>query len=237
VRDFKSVASVRSEESYRFTTAATAVLHGVLRLLVGVFSMSDGEYDILGNLLEADAPKEEEKLAPLFVKGDTVDVKEGGNVYRKAVVIKFDEKGQQLCLEYEDGEKESEVPINLIKLGSRVPPAISSASPPGMGGVKAEGVKAEGVAVQPVTTDTAVPAVRKERRTKKSKNPVDKEIISGEVTSFSSKPRQCYELLKTFSEAEQEAAWTMLQALDSIRACKQSTPTEAITEESILPLA
>jgi hypothetical protein len=176
--------------------------------------MADGEYDIFGNLIVAKQEITQEVKGPLFTVGDKVEVKEGGKVYRKATVIGCDKKGQQhLDLEYDDGEKELEVPISLIRLGSRVP---GSASPPGMSS-KTKEESTEGTT--PEIGISTAPVHRKERRKKDPESIIPESKGSGQ-TSFSSKSRQCYELIKTFDDKEQEAALAMLLAFDSVRASK-----------------
>lgn len=191
--------------------------------------MSDGEYDIFGNLIKADsksskadAPEEAlviEEPQKLFAVGDKVDVKEGGKVFRKATVLKYNEKSQELDLQYDDGETESGVPINLIKLGSRVP-AAAPAPPPGMSAPPSE------------AEDSGKGVPRKERKSKKDRTA---EESMGRATIFSSKARQCYEMIKTFSEAEQDAALAMIKALDSVRASHGSILRSEAAGSAISP--
>ena len=129
----------------------------------------------------------------IITTGDLVEVKEGGNVYRAARVVKFDEGIGSLDLVYDDGEKENGVPINLV----RKPKGCSNASmkpgvpvgPPGM-------IQQQSSPSAPASSPNAPTSRRKK----------DKD-----------KARQCYELIKKFSESEQDAAFNMLLALDSVR--------------------
>jgi len=147
------------------------------------------------NLITAaipDAAKSPEKNG--YATGDAVEVKEGGKVYRAATVLKVDEVLGCVDLVYADGEKECGVPVNLIRKtagGGAAPAAVAAAAPPGMAAV-----------ALPMSAAEAPPSDSgRPRREKGSRE----------------KARQCYELVKSFSETEQEAALTMLMALNSVR--------------------
>lgn len=182
----------------------------------------DGEYDIFGNMVaptggeEASsvgatlsaAPEAAPGAAPgevvvpvAFRVGDAVEVKEGGKVYRAATIVKCELDIGTLDLLYADGEKECGVPVTLVRpvveAAAARPPG--AALPPGM---------APSVAPEAQSAFAAA-NTGKARRPKKESAAVS--------TKDASKARQCYELLKGFTDAEQDAALQMLLALDSVR--------------------
>ena len=126
---------------------------------------------------------------------ETEKVKEGGKVYRPATVIKFDEGIGALDLEYNDGEKECGVPVNLIR-------AVS-----GGAGVSANIAAPPGMHASPstVSEEPALETAGNLRRREKNEENI---------------ARQCYALVKSFAPEEQEAAMKMLLAFDSVRAGK-----------------
>lgn len=165
----------------------------------------DGEYDIMGNPIggsaAAPAPAGEttESAGPLYKEGDRCEVKEGGSKYREATVVKFDEGIGAVDVTYSDGEKECGIPVNLVR----------KAGAGGSEATKPTTIKPKPAPVaqqRPVDYVEEANAPPPRRRNKGSK-----ELA-----------RQCYELVKTFSEEEQQAALQMLQALDSVRASTAS---------------
>ena len=167
----------------------------------------DGEYDIMGNPIGGAAAAHATAPAPagessesaggaLYKEGDKCEVKEGGSKYRAATVVKFDEGIGAVDVTYSDGEKECGIPVNLVRKAGAGGGAASTTKP-----------KQPPVAQQrPVDYVEEANAPPPRRRNKGSK-----ELA-----------RQCYELVKSFSEEEQQAALQMLQALDSVRASTAS---------------
>jgi hypothetical protein len=169
---------------------------------------ADGEYDIMGNPIAAaggsGAPPGMEKAQPepLFKTGDKCEVKEGGSKYRAATVVKFDEGIGAVDVAYSDGEKECGVPVNLV----RKPGAGGGAKP-----TKPQS-KPSPVKQQQQQQQGPVDYVEEARPPPRRRNKGSKELA-----------RQIYDLVKTFSEEEQQAAFQMLQALDSVRASASSS--------------
>eukprot|EP00619_Florenciella_sp_RCC1007_P009738 CAMPEP_0205922486 /NCGR_PEP_ID=MMETSP1325-20131115/14567_1 /ASSEMBLY_ACC=CAM_ASM_000708 /TAXON_ID=236786 /ORGANISM="Florenciella sp., Strain RCC1007" /LENGTH=159 /DNA_ID=CAMNT_0053290499 /DNA_START=22 /DNA_END=498 /DNA_ORIENTATION=+ len=157
--------------------------------------MADGEYDIMGNPIGGAAaaaeatPAKAEKTG--FSAGDAVEIKEGGKVYRPAVVVKFDEGIGALDVKYEDGETEFGIPINLVRAAGD---GGSSPAPP------------SGTAPSPKPPAASNPDPTPVRRAVEKSAGSDKPIA-----------KQIYSLVKQFTPAEQEAALQMLLAMDSIR--------------------
>jgi len=187
----------------------------------------DGEYDIFGNLV---SPAAETNASPpgvtpeatsyavveavSFSIGDAVEVKEGGKVYRAATVIKCELGIGSLDLQYADGEKECGVPVNLVRQPKSSPPGLQQSEPStGSGGQQLQppGMALE-TAPEAQANVTAAPNPTRSRRSKKESSG-----NSSSNTKEVPKARQCYELVKSFTEDEQEAALQMLLALDRVR--------------------
>ena len=156
----------------------------------------DGEYDIFGNPIIPPLTKATEvasptpKAVPSFNIGDNVEVKEGGKKFRKATVLKVDSSLGALDLAYSDDSRECGVPFSLCRKVHTADEAISDDGPPGIGRPTI-----------PVKSEAEVSGRRKR-------------------DGPGSKARACYELVKTFSEPEQEAAYAILLSLDGVRASK-----------------
>jgi hypothetical protein len=173
--------------------------------------MADGEYDIFGNHVGSTKPPK------LYVSGDAIEVKEGGKKYRAAKVTSFDEELGTVDISYNDGKSLSKsllsagisqqcdlvsgsvecgIPLGLVRkpTGAVISPSMAASNglPPGMTAAPSATVLPE--------VSAASPDDRRGRR---------------------EKARAIYELVKHFSEAEQDAALTMLTALDSVRASKR----------------
>jgi len=188
----------------------------------------EGEYDIFGNLV---CPEAESNASPpgmsleasrkaiveamSFRVGDAVEVKEGGKVYRSATVVKCELDIGSLDLQYADGEEECGVPINLVRKPKASPPGRLKAQP--FAGSESQQLQPPEMALDTepeAQVDLAAPVnpTKGHRSKRESAN-----AFASTSTKEVSKARQCYELVKSFTDEEQEAALQMLLALDRVR--------------------
>ena len=206
--------------------------------------MSDGEYDIFGNLVGADgvvqaapeptvehkpkpsksgvgwrgggggdgaadasaaapvsapAPASAAAVANPFAPGIEVQIKEGGKKYRTAKVVSFDAGIGTIDVVYEDGEKECGVPTSLVR------------KPEGGGGGGGGGDSSAAAAAAPASSSWEPPAGAAPKAGGGGGS------SAKDKKSSSNKARKLYELAKTMSDAELDAATAMLQALLSVR--------------------